>query len=124
MDLRVVHPFPWARTGFFSNCQIRLFYIINFINENKQLPKEIDSSQLFRLYKKNTEVSREAFKTEDRGDDITYDYFTHYHYTENIQIINHKIEFHYKDEYQFQNYLGLDYTNIIPIIKKYFSPSL
>ena len=110
--MRIIHPFPKLHSGFFSNCQIRLFCIINFINENKHLPEVIDSSQLFRAYKKNT------------ADDITYDYFTHYHHTENIQIINHKIEFHYIGKYQYQNYLGLDYTNIIPIVKKYFSPSI
>jgi hypothetical protein len=95
--------------GFFSCCSIKLNNIIKFFNENKRLPLNVYSEKMFDWYKVNT--SR----------DITYDYFEHYNNKENIQY-NRNADFH--ETYQYRNYSELDYSNIIPFIKKYFSPSI
>lgn len=94
--------------GFFSCCSVRLNQIINFINSNKRLPDNVDSSGQFKLYK------------EDRNKDITFDYFEHYENVPDVNII-HPID--YNQTYQFINYANLDYKCIRPLIKKYFSPS-
>jgi hypothetical protein len=93
--------------GFFSCCSIKLMDIVNFINFNKNIPDSVDSSQHFDLYKNNN------------NEDITYNYFEHY---DNIKTnIIYPINYHHEN--QFIDYSKLDYTNISPLIKKYFSPS-
>ena len=96
--------------GFFSCCSVKLEYIVDYINNNFKLPDYVDSSQLFNWYK------------EDKGEDITYNYFEHY---DNInESANIKVPAVEKiSEYQFSVYSFFDYNNINPIIKKYFSPS-
>ena len=94
--------------GFFSCCSVKLEHITNFINLNKRLPDNIDSSKQFRWYKKNT------------NKDITFDYFENYENVPDIKII-HPID--YFSRYQWINYANLDYKRITPLIKKYFSPS-
>jgi hypothetical protein len=90
---------------------MRLNKITDFININKKLPIIVDSSNEFNWYKINN--SR----------DITYDYFEHYDQFENIEYDNNiLIKYHEND--QFINYSMLDYKNILPIIRKYFSPSV
>lgn len=91
--------------GFFSCCSVKLHYIVHFINLKKNIPT-IDSSSQFSMYK---------FK----NGDITYDYFEHYNSIENII----KYPIHYKEYYQFTDYSQLNYSTIIPIITKYFTPS-
>jgi hypothetical protein len=49
--------------GFFSCCSIKLEAIINYFNENKKLPSEIDGKHLFKLYKPRN------------CNDITYHFF-------------------------------------------------
>jgi hypothetical protein len=93
--------------GFFSCCSVKLGDIIEYINSNSEMPKYIDSSEQFKWYKVDQ-------------NDITYEYFEHYDNVEN-QIINYPINYH--QTHQFSNYSNLDYCNILPIIKKYFSPS-
>ena len=39
-------------SGFFSCCSVKLTKIIEFINSNKRLPDNVDSSEQFKLYKK------------------------------------------------------------------------
>ena len=93
--------------GFFSCCSVKLTNIVDYINSNSKIPDSIDSSKQFSWYKRNND------------EDITYEYFEHY---DNIcQIINYGINYHW--EHQFINYNNLDFTNIIPVVKKYFSPS-
>ena len=94
---------------FFSCCSVKLNDIINYINVYSKLPTIIDSSRQFALYKNNS-------------DDITFNYFTHYN---DININKSFISYiHYNLwAHQFTNYINLDYKNINPIIKKYFSPS-
>jgi len=88
--------------------------IVNFINSKNIYPSLVDSSQQYSWYKENnTDV------------DITYEYFEHYDniFTEIQPEINIQREIDYNEWYQFHNYSTLDYVNITPIVKKYFSPS-
>jgi hypothetical protein len=93
--------------GFFSCCSVKLNEIINYINLNFKIPNYIDSSEQFEWYKKTSQ-------------DITYEYFEHYDNITDISI-NYPINYHHS--HQFIDYSKLDYNNIIPVIKKYFSPS-
>lgn len=106
MSLTTTH-----NAGFFSCCSIKLNNITDYFNAHSKLPDSVDSSIQFEWYKTQQEKHR----------DITYEYFEHY---ETIQIqpetIRHPI--HYCFDHQFMDYSTLDY-NILPIIKKYFSPS-
>ena len=45
--IKIIH-----NAGFFSCCSVKLTKIVDFINSNKRLPDNVDSSKLFRLYKK------------------------------------------------------------------------
>jgi hypothetical protein len=94
--------------GFFSCCSVKLTKIVEFINLNKNLPDSVDSSEQFKLYKNTNR-------------DITFDYFENYSMVTGIDII-HPIDHHW--EHQFKNYSDLDYQCIVPLIKKYFSPSV
>jgi len=94
--------------GFFSCCAVKLTTIVNFINSNKRLPDNVDSSKQFIKYKN------------DKNKDVTFDYFEHYENVLDVNII-HPIHYHWG--HQFKNYANLDYKCITPLIKKYFSPS-
>lgn len=95
--------------GFFSCCSVKLEKIVNFINSNKILPGNVDSSNQFRWYKN------------DNHRDITFHYFENYNNATDVNII-HPIN--YLNNHQFKNYSDLDYKCITPLIKKYFSPSV
>jgi hypothetical protein len=98
-------------SGFFSCCSVKLHYIINYINLNFKLPDHVDSSKQFSWYKKN----------QDQDKDITFKYFEHY---DNIKDISFSYPINYDWDCQFVDYSKLNYNNIIPVIKKYFSPSI
>ena len=93
--------------GFFSCCSVKLYDISCFKNANSILPSTVDSSKQFEWYKN------------DKSADITFDYFERF---TNVDILvpTTQVKYHWSD--QFINYSGLDY-NIIPLVKKYFSPS-
>ena len=93
--------------GFFSNCSIILHNIVSYFNINNKLPNIIDTSFTFNLYK-NIE-----------NKDITLEYFEDYNKI-NTDFSN-KINYH--QDYQFTIYKNLDFYNISPLIKKYFTPS-
>ena len=95
--------------GFFSCCSVKLDYIVKYLNLKLKIPDYVDSSQQFKWYKN------------DQQKDITYEYFEHYN---NITDITINYPINYKHIYQFIDYSKLDYANITPIIKKYFSPSI
>ncbi|MGI9554670.1 MAG: hypothetical protein ACR2M6_01745 [Vampirovibrionia bacterium] len=97
-----------SNCGFYSCCSVKLERIIKYINSIKRLPDNVDSSELFDLYKKNT------------NKDVTFDYFEHYENVPDVNII-HPIAFNWRDQYI--DYSNLDYKCITPLIKKYFSPS-
>ena len=42
----------YNNAGFFSCCSVKLYKIIEFINSNKRLPDNVDSSKQFKMYKK------------------------------------------------------------------------
>ena len=81
---------------------------------HNKLPDIVDSSQQFQWYK-------------NKNKDITFDYFQDYKHILNICIIN-PINYHdgpkWETQHQFTNYANLDYNGIMPLIKKYFSPSV
>jgi hypothetical protein len=91
--------------GFFSCCSVKLYKIINYINDNSSLPNFVDSSNQYKLYRKD-------------NTDVTYEFFEHY---DNINI-DMACPIHYHHEHQYLEYKKLD-KKIIPIVKKYFSPS-
>jgi len=96
--------------GFFSCCSVKLDKIVDYINNYRKLPDNVDSSGLFSLYKPNY------------NSDITYDFFeipniSEYIYTNKINY-HHSFESHIIEEYHH-----LDFKNIIPIMKIYFEPS-
>lgn len=97
--------------GFFSCCSVRLHHIVKFINDFKELPYCVDSSKQYEWY-----------KTTNDGD-VTFDYFENYdNITNEIAIDENKID--YDENYQYGNYQNLKYDKIIPLVKKYFTPSL
>jgi hypothetical protein len=95
--------------GFFSCCSVRIWNIIQYFNNKKILPNTIDCSGLFTMYK-------------DTKNDISYDFFEKY---DNINIIiNYEKNILITDmNFQFNNYKNVDYSAILPFVKKYFSPS-
>ena len=96
--------------GFFSCCSVRLHHIVKFINDFKELPYCVDSSKQYEWYKTTNDC------------DITFDYFEkYYNITNEIEIDEKKID--YDQNYQYENYQNLNYEKIIPLIKKYFTPS-
>jgi hypothetical protein len=82
-------------------------YIVEFINQHAKIPDYVDGSQQFQIYKKDNA-------------DITYLYFEHY---DKIKDITIQYPIKYYHTHQFMDYSRLDYTKIIPLVKKYFSPS-
>jgi hypothetical protein len=100
----VVHP----GGGFFSNCTLRLFDIILYFNAIKKLPIFVDGSQQFELYKAGTNMN-----------DITGEYFNKDFDYE----INYDIQIDFREQYQYTNYNKLNFSQLTPFIKKYFSPS-
>uniref|UniRef100_A0A6C0HI58 Uncharacterized protein n=1 Tax=viral metagenome TaxID=1070528 RepID=A0A6C0HI58_9ZZZZ len=80
------------------------------MNQHGRLPDGVDSSDLFKMYKPNGELR-----------DITYDYFEHY------DICNEPIEYrghiNYDWGWQFWYYSHLDFSKILPLVRKYFTPN-
>ena len=118
--LRINH-----NAGFFSCCSVKLCKIIQYFTNNKILPKTIDSSSQFMMYKTANNM------------DITYDFFINDNSINDNSIndnsindnsINNEIiyeKYIYIDDcnFQFENYKTVDYKSIIPFVKKYFTPS-
>jgi hypothetical protein len=97
--------------GFFSCCSVKLWDIVCFINTHKKLPTHVDSSRQFSWYKTVP------------NSDVTFDYFEDYNTFDTIEYNKHSwIDYHY--EYQYLNYSVIDYKNLVPIVHKYFSPSI
>lgn len=96
-------------SGFFSCCSVKLSIIVEHINAHSKTPDNLDCSVSFEWYKKPHEPA-----------DITYEYFEHY---DNINDVEVSFPIRYHHEHQFLNYSVIDYKNISPVVKKYFSPS-
>ena len=95
--------------GFFCNCSLRLENLIIFFNKNKQLPNSYDTIGLYTTYKKNT------------AEDITFNYFKHYN--DNNININYNHNINYIADYQFKNFITLNFEVLNPFISKYFTPN-
>ena len=93
--------------GFFSNCSVRLKQIIDFVNENNELPRTVDSSAQFRNYKE---------EVNDTVDDLTKYFF------EEKSIVTRVAEVNYLIPWQYQKYKDIDFKTITPLVEAYFSP--
>lgn len=96
--------------GFFSCCSVRLTRIAQYINSNKTIPEHVDSSEQFKWYKTASDITR----------DITFDYFKDYNNDVHIDT-QRKISFYWN--HQWKNYSELDYDTLVPLVKKYFTPT-
>jgi hypothetical protein len=97
--------------GFFSCCSIRLFKIIEYINNNKKTPVIIDCANQFHQYKTK----------EQQKIDISLYFFK---LNKSINIENHNITLSSDNkELQFSNYKLINFHQIKPIIDKYFNPT-
>lgn len=95
--------------GFFSCSSIRLHMIVDYLQQNKNLPDIIDSSEQYNMYKHNHDK------------DITFDFFEEYTNFPNIEYSPHEfIDF---TELFRKNYKSIDYDYLSQFVKKYFSPS-
>lgn len=108
--LKIEH---YQTAGFFSCCTSKLEQILKYFRENKKLPNSLNTNGLFKLYKIN----------DDNNDDnnINNNFFQEQqdiiHYEKDIFITNLKIE------NQFSDYKYLNYNDLTPFIKKYFTPT-
>ena len=110
--------------GFFSCCSIRLDAIIQYYRRFGKLPRKVDSTQQFRLYKlpgqENIDICSEFFCDPDYVNVKTDDFTTPSRGAapQNFETVNYK--------YTFQE---LDYRRdvvfapILPFVQKYFSPN-
>ena len=99
---------PSVCIGFFACCAHILKVIIDDTNNNNIIPKKIDTSQQFKIYKPSNiqgDITTHFFK---KRDDFEIKY---------IEFI--KCE----DNMQYLNYSNINYTPLTPFIEKYFSPS-
>jgi len=104
MTLTITH-----NSGFFSCSTVRLCEIINYFNNHKGLPDEVDSSKQYSFFK------------DDLSDDLTKII-----YSDNDKKIefSHDIIFSFSDdETQFSNYNQININDVYPFVEKYFSTS-
>lgn len=111
-ELVITH---FDKTGLFSNCSVMLGKIIDFYNEYEREPNSIDTSKLFKHYKKNFN---------DDNEDITNRFFRNhnetksFHYDKN----NKNTEYHFSKT-QYSNYKLINHSKYKNFIDKYFYPS-
>jgi hypothetical protein len=104
--LKITH-----NAGFFSCCNIRLKSILEYFNKHKMLPNIVDSSVQFHKYR-------------TKSGDLTFDYFENYDNIPIEIIYNNNVPIVFSDtEDQFSDYSKLNFSEVIPFIAKYFSPS-
>lgn len=95
--------------GFFSCCSVRLYCLVLFFNKYKQLPESYNTRYFYTWYKQNT------------TEDITFDYFEHYDKIN--EMINYTRNIIYHECHQYKKYQTLDLEQILPLIRKYFTPT-
>lgn len=101
MILKVTH-----NGGFFSCCTMRLGAVLTFFNQNRKLPKGVDSSRQFLDYKINRKDVTSLFFAENKDIDIPF--------VEKVQpTSDHR-------EWQFSDYKKINFSQIKPFIDKYF----
>lgn len=97
--------------GFFSCCTVRLINIIDYFNTHKFLPYRVDSSAQFYFYKDNPREDLTATFFADES------LFGNIKYTKEIKIISTD------DSVHFPDYRTVNYDDLGPFVRKYFSPS-
>ena len=95
--------------GFFSCCSVILHSIVDYINANKKYPV-VDLSDQFNRYKPSG-MGR---------CDMSHEYFSK---KENVHSESNLPFIKYHENYQYLKYKELDYDAILPVVKRYFSPS-
>ena len=101
---------PKLGGGFLSFCSVRPHENFRYFNKYKRLPDTVDSTNQFVWYK----------KSEDLNKDISFIYFENYKNMPTPQMTN---KVGYRHHYQYSIYKHLRYDLIIPLVKKYFTPS-
>ena len=101
--LKIIHD-----SGFFSCCSVKLYEIIKYYNKNCELPKLIDASTQFSLYKPSNV----------NNNDITYEYFLK---NDNEIMYRKFVDYHWS--YQFNDFTKINYYMLNPFIIKYFTPT-
>jgi hypothetical protein len=97
--------------GFFSNCSVKLHFIIHLFNIFKKTPL-INDNNSFLLYKP---------ENIDKNTGIVNCYFNED--TLNNTTIEYKDPVKYGAYFQFINYKLINYKSLIPFLIKYFTPS-
>lgn len=97
-------------SGFFSCCSVKLYGIVEYINDYKKLPRIVDGSQQFEWYKL------------DKNKDITYDYFEKFENKPDITF-NPNINIIFTGKTQYIDYSHIEYDTLVPLVHKYFYPS-
>lgn len=100
------------KAGFFSICSEILIQIIKYINTYNKTPDSIDTSQLFFLYKDNTNKNIDIFS-----------YFFNIDNDINLNTNNNINISSVNNEIQFTNYKLINFNQIKPVINKYFLPN-
>jgi hypothetical protein len=95
--------------GFFSCCHIRLSEIIKYVSENRCLPDSVDSSNQFSNYKTSPDQDLSRLYFEDNETDII--------------IPKGEILSSLTADLQRVDYRSLDFANLQPFIRRYFSIS-
>jgi len=122
--------------GFFACCTILLEAIVNYFNENKQLPDYIDTINVYNWYKTeaqlndNVDIRSQYFEensniiidyTPLNNSILTADELSTKLPNSNLHRYNKNVD--YEGSYQFLDYSKLDLGSILPFIQRYFSPS-
>lgn len=103
----------WQTNGFFSNCSVLLHRIVEFVNIYKMHPNDIDTDHMWLRYRDGPNSKRKPLMIDN--------YFEYHKIMKNVKI-KHITNIDYQHTYQYKNFYELDYKNIIPLTKRYFSP--
>jgi len=99
-------------SGFFSCCTVMLNRIVLHYNEHNYFPT-VNSSNLFKKYKDfDVDITNQLFNYSN-NEIITECEFINFNKIDNPDFTYHG---------QFSDYKNINYKNINPIIKKYFTP--
>lgn len=110
-----------AGTGFYSCCSVRLHSIIKYYNYTRHLPAFVDSSAQFSLYYEylSSTVATAAAAATD-GNKVFFGCFED---NASKQLINLPLMINYHHSYQFIDFRDLAINTLLPIVRKYFSPT-
>src|SRR3972149_8895959 len=104
--------------GFFYCCTVLLAQIINVANETNNYPTLVDTSEEAHSFTViNTSTLFDMYNPRKTG--IFFDFFS----CNSEIIIPNSVPIDFHAMYQCNSYYTIDYHNICPVVKKYFSPS-